>query len=121
MKKNWPSSTLTFFEEKITNETKKTLYLVLRPKGMADEAIEKINSEAEKRLAKFIEQITQELKNMKFDNQEEALKCLLLKQMIKILDDMSKEKMMLLSEVDKKLVFDILSNKDKNNDNGAEK
>ena len=121
MKKNSPSSTLTLVEEKITNETKKTLYLVLRQKGMADEAIEKVNNEVEKRLAKFIEQIMPELKNMKFDNPEEALKCLFLKQMIKILDDMSKEKMLLLSEEDKKLVFDILSNKDKNKNNGAEK
>ena len=113
MKTNSSSITLTCVEEKISKETKKTLYLVLRRKGLTDESIEKINKEAEKRLSEFIERIMPELKNMKFDNPEEALKYLLLKQMIKILDDMSKEKILFLCEEDKKKVFDILENKDK--------
>ena len=48
---------------------------------------------------------------MHFDNPEEALEYLLVKQMMNILDDMFKERIVNLKEADKKLVFDILQKK----------
>ena len=51
---------------------------------------------------------------MTFDNPEESLQCILLKQVIKILDDMEKEKLLNISEEDKKIISDILNKKNKN-------
>ena len=45
---------------------------------------------------------------MYFDNPEEALECLILKQMIIILDNMFKERLPFLSERDKKALFETL-------------
>ncbi len=56
--------------------------------------------------------ILPKLNEMSFDNPEEALETLILKQMVKILDDMFKERLLLLSENDKKLLFENLEKKD---------
>ena len=56
--------------------------------------------------------ILPKLNEMHFDNPEEALETLMLKQMIKILDDMYKERLLLLSEKDKQLLFEHLEKKD---------
>lgn len=49
---------------------------------------------------------------MKFDDPEMALECLLLKKMVKILDDIMKEILPNLSENDKKIIFDLIEKKD---------
>ena len=108
------TQTITVLEKQITEESKKTLYLVLRKKGFADEIIEEINKEVEKRLELYLNKIIHKLENMHFDNPEEALKCLLLKQVIKILDEMEKEKLLSIGEEDKKIINDILNSRDEN-------
>ena len=90
-------------------------YIFLRQKGFADEIIEKINKEIEKRLESILNKIIHKLENMHFDNPEESLEGFLLKQVIQILDDMQIEKLLDISEEDKKIIFDILNNKDDKN------
>ena len=115
MKNTTQTQTITVLEKQITEKSNKTLYLVLRQKGFADEIIEKINKEVEKRLESILNKKIHKLENMHFDNSEESLECFLLKQVIKILDDMQKEKLLNISEEDKKIIFDILNNKDEKN------
>lgn len=106
------SQTLTCVEEKFIKKTHEKLYLVLKKKGLAEQIIEKIGEESEKRLKEFLMKILPKLNEMHFDNPEEALETLLLKQMIIILDDMYKERLLLLSEKDKQLLFEQLGKKD---------
>lgn len=109
MKTSTITQTLTLVEEKVKKKAKNTLYLVLKKKGLAEEIIENIDNELEKRFLEFLKKILPKLSEMKFDNPEEALECLLVKQIVSILDDMLKERMLDLSEGDKKLVFDIMN------------
>lgn len=113
MNKNRGSSsqTITSVEEKVLQKTQKTLYLVLKKKGLEEEVIEKINNECEARCIEYLKKIYPKLNQMHFDNPEEALEYLLVKQMMNILDDMFKERIVNLKEADKKLVFDILQKK----------
>ena len=104
------SQTLTLVEQNVALKTSKTLYLVLKRKGLADEIIENIDKELEKRLIEYIKNIAPKLNQMNFDDPVEALECLLLKQVVKILDDMIKEKMLNLNEEDKKRLFDLFQN-----------
>ena len=114
MNNSTQTQTITVVEKQIAEKSNKTLYLVLRQKGFADEIIEKINQEVEKRLEEFLKKIVPKLQTMTFDNPEESLQCILLKQVIKILDDMEKEKLLNISEEDKKIISDILNKKNKN-------
>ena len=120
MKKDNTSQTITLVEQKVTKKAKNTLYLVLKKKGFAQEIIDSIDQEIEKRLIEYLKTISPKLNQMDFDNPEKALECLLLNQMIKILDDMLKERMLKLNEEDKKIIFGILENKDENNQNPEE-
>ena len=106
------SQTVTCVEEKFIKKTHEKLYLVLKKKGLAEQIIEKIGEESEKRLKEFLIKILPKLNEMHFDNPEEALETLMLKQMIKILDDMYKERLLILSEKDKQLLFEHLEKKD---------
>jgi translation initiation factor 2 alpha subunit (eIF-2alpha) len=106
------SQTITLVEKNVATKAKKTLYLVLKKKGFADEVIDSIDKELEKRLIEYLKNIAPKLNEMKFDDPEKALECLLVKQMIKILDDMLKERMLNLKEEDKKNLFDLLKNED---------
>ena len=109
------SQTLTLVEQNVALKTSKTLYLVLKRKGLADEIIENIDKEVEKRLIEYLNNIAPKLNQMNFDDPVEALECLLLKQVVKILDDMIKEKMLNLNEEDKKRLFDLFQNENEKN------
>ena len=109
------SQTLTLVEQNVALKTSKTLYLVLKRKGLADEIIENIDKEVEKRLIEYLNNIAPKLNQMNFDDPVEALECLLLKQVVKILDDMIKEKMLNLNEEDKKRLFDLFQNENDKN------
>jgi Mg/Co/Ni transporter MgtE len=109
------SQTLTLVEQNVSLKTRKTLYLVLKRKGLADEIIENIDKEVEKRLIEYLNNIAPKLNQMNFDDPVEALECLLLKQVVKILDDMIKEKMIYLNEEDKKRLFDLFQNENDKN------
>ena len=116
MKKSNVSQTITLVEQKVTAKAKNTLYLVLKKKGFVEKAIEDIDKELEKRLIEYLKNIAPKLNQMKFDDPEKALECLFLKQMIKILDDMLKERLLILNEEDKKLLYDNLEIKDGKDD-----
>ena len=109
------SQTLTLVEQNVSLKTRKTLYLVLKRKGLADEIIDNIDKEVEKRLIEYLNNIAPKLNQMNFDDPVEALECLLLKQVVKILDDMIKEKMLNLNEEDKKRLFDLFQNENDKN------
>ena len=109
------SQTLTLVEQNVTLKTRKTLYLVLKRKGLADEIIDNIDKELEKRLIEYLNKIAPKLNQMTFDDPVTALECLLLKQVVKILDDMIKEKMLNLNEEDKKRLFDLFQNENEKN------
>ena len=109
------SQTLTLVEQNVALKTSKTLYLVLKKKGLADEIIDNIDKEVEKRLIEYLNNIAPKLNQMNFDDPVEALECLLLKQVVKILDDMIKEKMLNLNEEDKKRLFDLFQNENEKN------
>jgi Mg/Co/Ni transporter MgtE len=109
------SQTLTLVEQNVALKKSKTLYLVLKRKGLADEIIENIDKEVEKRLIEYLNNIAPKLNQMNFDDPVEALECLLLKQVVKILDDMIKEKMLNLNEEDKKRLFDLFQNENEKN------
>lgn len=100
--------TATCVEEKVIKKTNEKLYLVLKKKGLPEQIIDEINAESQNRLEDYLLQILPKLKNMYFDNPEEALECLILKQMIIILDNMFKERLPFLSERDKKALFETL-------------
>jgi hypothetical protein len=106
------SQTTTLLEERVTTKARKTLYLVLKKKGLTEEAIENIDKELEKRLIEYLSNIAPKLNQTNFDDPEKALECLLLKQMIKILDDILKEKMLSLNEEDKKNLLGLFEKED---------
>ena len=106
------SQTITLVEQKVTKKAKKTLYLVLKKMGFADEIIDNIDRELEQRFIEYLKTIAPKLNQMTFDDPEKALECLMLKQMIKILDSMLTERMLILNEEDKKRLFDLLEKKD---------
>jgi hypothetical protein len=69
------------------NKPKRTLYFVLKRKGFVDVNTKYIDYGLEKRLIEYLKNISPKLNQMKFDNLENSPKCLLLKEMIKILDE----------------------------------
>jgi len=108
MKRASISQTITEVEIKVTKKTRNKLYLVLREKGMIQRVIDEINDEAEKRFINSINILIPKLNEMHFDNPEEILTCLFLKKMIEILDQMLKEKILLLNDKDKNLLFETI-------------
>lgn len=111
------SKTITVVEEKVSKKAKNTLYLVLKKRGFEEEVIEKMNTELERRFLEVLKRITPRLSEMHFDNPEEALEYILLKEIIKILDDFIKENMLNLNEDDKKIVIDLLGKQNEENKN----
>lgn len=109
------SKTITVVEEKVSKKAKNTLYLVLKKRGFEEEVIEKMNTELERRFLEVLKRITPRLSEMHFDNPEEALEYILLKEIIKILDDFIKENMLNLNEDDKNVNNSIRSIRKKKN------
>ena len=100
----------TVIENKVLKKGKKALYLVLKKKSFADEIIESLQDEIEERFNKFLCQIAPKLNNIKLDNEEDSLKYLLIKGLIKILNDMLKERRINLTEKDKMITDEIFEN-----------
>ena len=99
------SQTLTCVEEKFIKKTHEKLYLVLKKKGLAEQIIEKIGEESEKRLKEFLMKILPKLNEMHFDNPEEALETLLLKQMKINEEDMYKKRLLFRRKKDKQILL----------------
>ena len=96
--------------EKIKNDGKKKLYLVLKQrKSFAQEIIDEIQMEINKRFAMFIKSRIGKLMQAKPDNPDLFLKYFLVKAYIKILTEIFDEYKMKLSEKDKKIFLDIMN------------
>lgn len=118
------SKTITLLEKKIINNGNKAFYLVLKKKDFADEIIDNLKDEVEKRFHNFIREITPKLEKLNFEDPETSLKYLLIKGLIKILNNMEKEKSLNLSEEDRKIINDIFKeddNKDSDDENKNQK
>ena len=68
------SQTTTLLEKRVTAKARKILYLVLQKKGLAEEAIESIDKELEKRLIEYLNNIAPKLNQTNFDDPEKALR-----------------------------------------------
>lgn len=106
------SRTITLLEQNIIPTTKTRLYLVLRQKGFQDQIIENVKEEVEKRLSKRMNDLIPKLENIQFDDPVESLKYIILKEVINILDELSKEKMIKLNEKDKEIIFNLMNKGD---------
>ena len=96
--------------EKIKNDGKKKLYLVLKQrKSFAQEIIDEIQMEINKRFAMFIKSRIGKLMQAKPDNPDLFLKYFLVKAYIKILTEIFDEYKMKLSEKDKIIFLDIMN------------
>ena len=89
-------------EKKVTKKAKNNLYLVFNKRD-TQEIIANIDKEFEKKLNEYLSTISKKFNQFNFDNPEKVLKYLLLNQMIKILDDMLKERILNLNEEVKKM------------------
>lgn len=111
--------------EKIKNNGKKKLYLVLKQrKSFAQEIIDEIQQEINKRFAMFIKNRIGKLMQAKPDNPDLFLKYFLVKAYIKILTEILEEYKMELSEKDKKIFLDIMNSpeqEDEKDDNEIDK
>ena len=101
------SHTFTQYESKVTKKGKNVLYLVLKKKTFADEIIDSLQKEVETRFKKFLNEIAADLNKIKLDDEENGLKYIMLKGMINILNQMLKERMIILSEKDKQIINEI--------------
>ena len=108
------TDTLTQYENKVTQKAKNALYLVLKKKTFADEVINSLQVEIEKRFKKFLNNIAGDLERIKLEDEENGLKYIILRGMINILNEMLKERMILLSDKDKKIVNDIFEGQEEN-------
>jgi hypothetical protein len=116
-------NTFTTVVNEAANKGKKVLYLVLKRKTNERRIIEDLEKELDIKMQMFLENIQEKIINAKFDNKERALKYILLKGLINILEKMIVENMGKLSDEDKKLIEDIMkedNNPQNDDDNGKD-
>ena len=106
------SNIITQYESKVAKKGKKILYLVLKKKNFAEEIISSLQSEVERRFKKFLNDIAKDLENVTLEDEENGLKYIMLKGMINILNEMLKERMVILSEKDKSIINEIFEDDD---------
>lgn len=102
MNNSYISQTLT--------QMKSATYLVLRSKPLPQQIVEDIEEEAEKRFQIFLKNRLPLLNSIKPENPEKFFSLFLLKGLISILDEMLKERHVLLSERDKNTIKDLFDN-----------
>lgn len=109
------SQVITLMEKKVLKKVRRTFYLVLKQKNLEDKIIDDLKDEVERRFLKFIKEIAPRLEKLSFDDPETAIKVILIKGIIKILNDLENEKKINLSKEDIKVIDDIFK-EDNNND-----
>ena len=102
MNNSYISQTLT--------QMKSATYLVLRSKPLPQQIVEDIEEEAEKRFQIFLKNRLPLFNSIKPENPEKFFSLFLLKGLISILDEMLKERHVLLSERDKNTIKDLFDN-----------
>lgn len=106
---NTKSVVLVEYEKVLLSKAKSVLYIVLKKKDWIQELIEQVNQDLEIRFQNFIQQISPYLENPKLKNNEIAVKCIMLKGVINILNKMIEERLSILSDADKNLINDAFS------------
>ena len=112
--------TVTTVVDNCINKGRKVLYLVLKKKTNEQRIIEELEKELDLKMRILLDRIVEKLKRVKFDNPERALKCILLRGLINILEKMIEENMGKLTEEDNKIIQEIM-NEDKEPKNKFEK
>lgn len=110
------TQTITQFEKRLIEKGKKVIYLVLKPKTFGNEIIDSLHAELEKRFGNFVKQISPQLNNIKFEDEENSVKYIMLRAISEILTKMMNERMINLSSKDKKIIDDIFTDERKNID-----
>lgn len=118
---NCKTLTIIQYEKKLSDIGKKTLYLVLKPKEFSNEIIDSIQAEIERRFNNFLRQISSELKNTKFQDEENSIKYIMLKAISEILNKMLNERKILLSPKDKIIIDNIFEDEKKSIEENEEK
>ena len=130
MQGNYPSSGIMTLTQTVFKRGNQILYLVLQRKPFADEIIDEVRAELEKRLYGFLQSIIPKLQNIKFNNPEQSLKIIILNAIIKILNQMIKEDIIKLNENDLLTFYNMVKNEEmkfvdeempKNNENEINK
>ena len=106
---NTQSVVLVEYEKALLSKAKSVLYLVLKKKDWIQELIDQVNQDLEIRFQNFIQQISLYLENSKLKNNEIAVKCIMLKGVVNILNKMMEERLSILSDEDKILINDAFS------------
>ena len=91
-------------------QIKNATYLVLRRKPLPQQIVEDIEGEVEKRFQIFLNQKLPLLNSIQPEDPERFLAAFLLRGLISILDEMLKERNVLLSERDKNTIKDLFDN-----------
>ena len=94
----------------LLNNSKKALNQVLTKNSFTTNIINDLERELEYRFQIFVNNKASAINSKKFDDPENSLKYIMLKQIIKILDDLFYERMINLSGSDKALIQSILNN-----------
>ena len=130
MQGNYPSSGIMTLTQTVFKRGNQILYLVLQRKPFADEIIDEVRAELEKRLYVFLQSIIPKLQNIQFSNPEQSLKIIILNAIIKILNQMIKEDIIKLNENDLLTFYNMVKNEEmkfvdeempKNNENEINK
>lgn len=94
----------------LLNNSRKALNQVLSKNAFAANLINDLERELEYRFQIFLNNKASAINSKKFDDPENSLKYIMLKEIIKILDDLFYERMINLSGSDKALIQSILNN-----------
>ena len=111
------NQTITEIANNVKLNGKKALYLVLKPKNFADDIIDSIQDDVEKRFNTIYGNMIQKLNKMEFDDYENSIKYILMRKYIVILDQILDEIKINLSPKDKNIIDSELEKEKKDNEN----
>lgn len=94
----------------LLNKTNNALNQILRKNSFAESIIYNLEREVERRLQIFLNNKLSAINSKKFDDPENSLKYIMLKEIINILNDLYNEKMIMISGSDKLLIENIINN-----------
>ena len=97
-------------QENILNNGKNIIRQVLKRNDFAENIILDLEREVERRFAIFLNNKVSAINSKKLDDPENSIKYIMLKGLIKILDDLFYERMIILPETDKILIQRMLNN-----------
>ena len=111
------NQTITEVANNIKLNGRKVLYLVLKPKNFANDVIDSIQDDVEKRFNTIYEKMLHKLNKMEFDDRENCIKYMLIRKFIGILDQILDEIKINLSLKDKNIIDSEMEKENKDNEN----